>query len=138
MIKPATCDSAERPLVLFRSPDLLNSTTLLLSDDGSTLFVGARDAVFSLDVSRSDVISLKSKVAWRPSQSEITECQNKGKDTEVDCPNFVSVLSQVNSSHLYVCGSFAFNPHDAFIVRESLKLTFTSASVTLVVENNHV
>ncbi|XP_034005425.1 semaphorin-4B-like [Trematomus bernacchii] len=115
-------NSAERPLVFFRPPDLLNSTTLLLSDDGSTLFVGARDAVFSLDVSQSDVISLKRKVEWRPSQSEITECQNKGKDAEVDCPNFVSVLSQVNSSHLYVCGSFAFSPHDAFIDAESFSL----------------
>ncbi|KAF3839085.1 hypothetical protein F7725_017802 [Dissostichus mawsoni] len=100
-------NSTERPLVFFRPPYLQNSTTLLLSDDGSTLFVGARDAVFSLDVTQSDVISLKRKVEWRPSQSEINECQNKGKDAEVDCPNFVSVLSQVNSSHLYNAESFS-------------------------------
>ncbi|XP_075934576.1 semaphorin-4A-like isoform X2 [Anarhichas minor] len=115
-------NSPDRPLVLFSPPDVHNTTTLLLSDDGSTLYVGARDAVLSLDVSRSDVISLKKKVKWRPSQSEINDCQNKGKNATVDCPNFVSVLQLMNSSHLYVCGSFAFSPHDAFIDAESFSM----------------
>ena len=56
-------DSTDRPLALFSLPDVHNTTTLLLSDDGSTLYVGARDAVLSLDVSQSDVISLKKKVS---------------------------------------------------------------------------
>ncbi|KAK9514440.1 hypothetical protein VZT92_027907 [Zoarces viviparus] len=115
-------NSPDRPLVLFSPPDVHNTTTLLLSDDGSTLYVGARDAVLSLDVSRSDVIRLKKKVEWRPSQSEINDCQNKGKNATVDCPNFVSVLQLMNSSHLYVCGSFAFSPHDAFIDAESFSM----------------
>ena len=56
-------DSTDRPLVLFSLPDVHNTTTLLLSDDGSTLYVGAQDALLSLDVSQSDVISLKKKVS---------------------------------------------------------------------------
>uniref|UniRef100_A0A3B4XYF9 Semaphorin-4B-like n=1 Tax=Seriola lalandi dorsalis TaxID=1841481 RepID=A0A3B4XYF9_SERLL len=100
----STC-SADRPLVHFSLPDVHNTTTLLLSNDSSTLYVGARDAVLSLDVSQSDVISLKNKSVMSPSLS-----------LQVDCPNFVHVLEQINSTHLYTCGSFAFSPHDSFIV----------------------
>ncbi|XP_037532432.1 semaphorin-4B-like [Nematolebias whitei] len=111
-------NSTERPLV-HRS--VLNTTTLLLSDDGSTLYVGAQDAVLSLDVSRSDVISLK-KVAWSPSEDEIIRCGQTGKSRTVDCPNFVHVLQLINSSHLYACGSYAYNPHEAFIDIESFSV----------------
>uniref|UniRef100_A0A3Q3SKF8 Semaphorin-4A-like n=1 Tax=Mastacembelus armatus TaxID=205130 RepID=A0A3Q3SKF8_9TELE len=104
-------DSAVRPLVHFSLPDVQNTNTLLLSDDGSTLYVGAQDAVLSLDVSQSDII-----VEWRPSNSDITECQRKGKNPSVDCPNYVRVLQLINSTHLYVCGSYAYSPHNAYIV----------------------
>ncbi len=57
-------DSTDRPLFLFSLPDIHNTTTLLLSDDGSTLYVGARNAILSLDVSQSDVINLKKKVSY--------------------------------------------------------------------------
>lgn len=36
---------------------------LLLSDNGETLYVGARDAVLVLDVSNKDTVFLKSKVS---------------------------------------------------------------------------
>ncbi|KAF3839069.1 hypothetical protein F7725_017786, partial [Dissostichus mawsoni] len=140
-----SCSFIMPPSLLFLLLFLLSSsvslppprTSFLLSDDdGSTLFVGARDAVFSLDVTQSDVISLKRKVEWRPSQSEINECQIKGRTLRWTvltscCPLSGELVSPVRLR------SFAFSPHDAFIVRESLKLTFISASVTLVVENNH-
>ncbi|CAK6983515.1 semaphorin-4B-like [Scomber scombrus] len=113
--------SAERRLV-FSLPDVHNYSTLLLGNNGSTLYVGARDAVLSLDVSQHDVITLKKKVEWSPSSKEITDCHNKGKNRTVDCPNFIQVLQQINSSHLYVCGSFAFSPHDAFIDTETFSI----------------
>ncbi|XP_070823523.1 semaphorin-4A-like [Chaetodon trifascialis] len=108
-------NSVDRPLVLFSLPDVHNTTTLLLSDDGSTLYVGARDALLSLDVSQSDVITLKMKVDWSPSQTELAGCQHKGKNPTVDCPNFVRVLQPINSTHLYACGSYAFSPRDIYI-----------------------
>ncbi|XP_013855218.1 semaphorin-4F [Austrofundulus limnaeus] len=40
----------------------------------------------------------------------------------VDCPNFVHVLQLLNSSHLYACGSYAFNPQQVFIDTESLSV----------------
>ncbi|XP_026227332.1 semaphorin-4B-like isoform X2 [Anabas testudineus] len=115
-------NSADRPLVHFSLPDVHNTTTLLLSEDGSTLYIGARDAVLSLDVSQSDVISLKKKVVWGPTKNEILSCQNKGKTPEVDCPNFVRVLQRINSTHLYTCGSYAYSPHDAFIDTDSFSM----------------
>ncbi|KAG7280002.1 hypothetical protein CRUP_034124, partial [Coryphaenoides rupestris] len=42
-------------------PDVCNTTTLLLSEDGDVLFVGARDAVLSLDVSQKEAIVIRSK-----------------------------------------------------------------------------
>ncbi|XP_026172440.1 semaphorin-4A-like isoform X2 [Mastacembelus armatus] len=115
-------NSAVRPLVHFSLPDVQNTNTLLLSDDGSTLYVGAQDAVLSLDVSQSDIIALKKKVEWRPSNSDITECQRKGKNPSVDCPNYVRVLQLINSTHLYVCGSYAYSPHNAYIDTESFSM----------------
>ncbi|GLD69007.1 semaphorin-4B-like protein [Lates japonicus] len=115
-------NSADRPLVHFSLPDVHNTTTLLLSDDGSTLYVGARDAVLSLDVRRSDAISLKGKVEWSPSDAEINECRIKGKNPTGECPNFVRVLQPINSTHLYTCGSYAFSPHDAYIDAESFSM----------------
>ncbi|KAK2845197.1 hypothetical protein Q5P01_011856 [Channa striata] len=114
--------SADRPLARFSVPGIHNTTTLLLSDDASTLYVGARDAVLSLDVSRSEVISIKRKVEWGPSDSETNSCKNKGKNPQVDCPNFVSVLLPINSTHLYACGSYAYSPHDAYIDAESFAM----------------
>ncbi|XP_029929345.1 semaphorin-4A-like [Myripristis murdjan] len=120
-------NSTDRPLVHFSPAGVHNTTTLLLSDDGSTLYVGARDAVLSLDVSQRDVISLKRKTDWSPAPSETDACKTKGKDETVDCPNFVQVLLSINSTHLYVCGSFAYNPHDAYMDAQSLSLVRTAS-----------
>lgn len=57
-----TTGSPGRHLTHFRSHDVSNTTTLLLSEDGDMLYVGARDAVLALDVSSQDVIILRSKV----------------------------------------------------------------------------
>ncbi|XP_072249600.1 semaphorin-4A-like [Leuresthes tenuis] len=115
-------NSTDRPLVHFSRSDVHNTTTLLLSDDGSTLYVGAQNTVLSLDVSQSDVIRLKKKVQWSPTEEEINQCQSKGKNPTVDCPNFVHVLQPLNSTHLYACGSYAFSPHDAYIDVENLSM----------------
>uniref|UniRef100_A0A8C7GG61 Semaphorin-4A n=1 Tax=Oncorhynchus kisutch TaxID=8019 RepID=A0A8C7GG61_ONCKI len=107
----------ERPLPLFSQPDIKNTTTLLLSDDDSTLFVGAQDAVLSLDVSQPGVITMKTKMEWKPPPDVLHECTTKGKKETTDCPNFVRVLQPINATHLYACGTFAYNPHDTYMVR---------------------
>lgn len=57
-----TTGSPGRRLTRFTSPDVTNTTMLLLSEDGDRLYVGARDAVIALDTSHEDVILLRSKV----------------------------------------------------------------------------
>lgn len=61
----ASTGSPGRHLTRFSSPDVSNTTTLLLSEDGDTLYVGARDAVLALDVSLKEAIILRSKVGER-------------------------------------------------------------------------
>uniref|UniRef100_A0A8C5DIJ9 Semaphorin-4B-like n=1 Tax=Gouania willdenowi TaxID=441366 RepID=A0A8C5DIJ9_GOUWI len=117
-----TVDSTVRPLVHFHVPDLNDTITLLLSTDGSTLYVGAQNTVLSLDVICvfSNLVSVLLQVMWKPSDEEIQQCLEIRNN--VDCQNFVHVLRQINSSHLYVCGSFGFSPRNAFIDIESFSL----------------
>uniref|UniRef100_A0A673YI22 Sema domain-containing protein n=1 Tax=Salmo trutta TaxID=8032 RepID=A0A673YI22_SALTR len=105
-----------RCLSRFDSSDVGNTTTLLLSDDGDTLFVGARNAVLSLDVSQEDAIVMRSKLDWSPSEKDLDECSMKGKK-KTDCPNFIRVLQFLNSTHMYACGTFTFSPRCTYIVR---------------------
>ncbi|XP_061553355.1 semaphorin-4A-like isoform X2 [Phycodurus eques] len=69
-------DSPDRPLVRFPLVDVRNCTSLLLSDDRDTLYVGARDAVLSLDVSGGEVITLKRKVSGRRGRQSVPRCPN--------------------------------------------------------------
>ncbi|XP_071253320.1 semaphorin-4A-like [Salvelinus alpinus] len=115
-------ESSARPLPLFSQPDIKNTTTLLLSDDGSTLFVGAQDAVLSLDVSQPDVITMKTKMEWKPPPDILHKCTTKGKKKTTDCPNFVRVLQPINATHLYACGTFAYNPHDTYMDTDTLTM----------------
>uniref|UniRef100_A0A4W5PQJ9 Sema domain-containing protein n=1 Tax=Hucho hucho TaxID=62062 RepID=A0A4W5PQJ9_9TELE len=115
-------ESPERPLPLFSRPDIKNTTTMLLSDDDSTLFVGAQDAVLSLDVSQPDVITMKTKMEWKPTPDDLYMCTTKGKKETTDCPNFVRVLQPINATHLYACGTFAYNPHDTYMDTDTLTM----------------
>ncbi|KAI1885986.1 hypothetical protein AGOR_G00209400 [Albula goreensis] len=117
--------SQGRSLTHFTSSGIKNTTTLLLSDDGTTLYVGARDYVLSLDVSQPGVMEIKHKVDWSPKTSDHEVCRSKGK-SEMDCHNFVRVLQFLNTTHMYACGTNAFNPQCSYMNIES----FTGSSVS--------
>uniref|UniRef100_A0A8C7GKF6 Sema domain-containing protein n=1 Tax=Oncorhynchus kisutch TaxID=8019 RepID=A0A8C7GKF6_ONCKI len=117
--------SPGRCLSHFDSSDVGNTTTLLLSDDGDTLFVGARNAVLSLDVSQEDAIVMRSKLDWSPSDKDLDECSMKVSilsPLQMDCPNFIRVLQFLNSTHMYACGTFAFSPRCAYVNSETFSL----------------
>ncbi|KAG5271330.1 hypothetical protein AALO_G00178530 [Alosa alosa] len=101
--------------------DVENATTLLLSDDGATLYVGARDAVLTLNAHQSGVLTLKKKLEWTPPTKDVANCQRRlgSKDT-LNCHNYIPVLGLLNATHLYVCGTHAFQPHDTIIDIEML------------------
>lgn len=114
--------SPGRHVTRFSSPDVSNTTTLLLSEDGDTLYVGARDAVLALDVSHKETIILRSKLDWSPSDKDLEQCSMKGKKM-ADCPNFIRVLQFLNSTHIYSCGTFAFSPRCTYINSDTLTMS---------------
>ncbi|XP_051949380.1 semaphorin-4A-like [Xyrauchen texanus] len=106
--------SPGRSLTVFTNPDVYNTTTLLLSSDEGTLFVGARDTILSIDVSQTGTMAMKEKMDWSPSEKDLADCSMKGK-MKMDCYNFVRVLQVLNSTHMYTCGTFAFSPRCIYI-----------------------
>ncbi|XP_044191011.1 semaphorin-4A isoform X1 [Thunnus albacares] len=114
--------SPGRHLTRFSSPDVSNTTTLLLSEDGDMLYVGAQDAVLALDVSLKEAIILRSKLDWSPSEKDLEQCSMKGKK-KADCPNFIRVLQFLNTTHIYACGTFAFSPRCTYINTETLTMS---------------
>lgn len=114
--------SSGRTLTSFSPPDLHNGTTLLLSPDHNTLYVGAQDAVFTLDVSQREGIRLIRKLEWSPSEKDTEQCSMKGKRV-ADCGNFIRVLEFLNTSHIYTCGTFAFSPRCIYIDVETLSMS---------------
>ncbi|KAK9957197.1 hypothetical protein ABG768_011461 [Culter alburnus] len=113
--------SPGRSLTVFTNPDVYNTTTLLLSNDEGTLFVGARDAILSIDVSQTDTMAMKEKLDWSPSEKDLDDCSMKGK-MKMDCHNFVRVLQELNSTHMYACGTYAFSPRCIYINSKSLAM----------------
>ncbi|XP_010642125.1 semaphorin-4A isoform X2 [Fukomys damarensis] len=119
-----------RGLSLFQQKGLRDFDTLLLSGDGNTLYVGAREAVLALDVQHPGAPRLKNMVLWPASESKKRECALKKKSNETECFNFLRVLVSFNATHLYACGTFAFSPactyiglQDSFLSSVSEKLT---------------
>lgn len=53
---------------------------------------------------------------------------------QTDCFNYIKILLRLNSTHLYVCGTYAFSPICAYIVSNDLSiypwLSFLSTSPT--------
>ncbi|XP_077070933.1 semaphorin-4A [Siphateles boraxobius] len=109
--------SSERLLNFYNSPTVKNTTTLLLSSDADTLFVGAQDALLSLDVSQPDSITFKEKLDWKASGPNLITCKWASKK---DCGNFISILQFFNSTHLFVCGTNAYGPEGIIIPADSL------------------
>uniref|UniRef100_A0A9J8A300 Sema domain-containing protein n=1 Tax=Cyprinus carpio carpio TaxID=630221 RepID=A0A9J8A300_CYPCA len=109
--------SSERLLAIYRSSTVKNISSLLLSTDADTLFVGARDALLSLDVSQPDSITLKDKLEWTALPQNMETCTVASK---TDCGNFISILQFFNSTHLYVCGTNAYKPKAIIIPASSL------------------
>uniref|UniRef100_A0A3Q3BEU1 Semaphorin-4B n=1 Tax=Kryptolebias marmoratus TaxID=37003 RepID=A0A3Q3BEU1_KRYMA len=89
----------------FSADGVFNYTSLLLSQEDDMLYVGAREALFALSLSDISRTRLRKN-----------ECSFKGKNLETDCFNYIKILLRLNSTHLYVCGTYAFSPVCAYIV----------------------
>ncbi|XP_066501787.1 semaphorin-4D isoform X2 [Hoplias malabaricus] len=107
-------------LVEFSESGVFNYSTLLLSEEREALYVGAREAIFELNIHN---VSIKNnQVLWKVPEPHINKCTLKGKSKETDCLNYIRVLQMLNKETLYVCGTHAFQPFCDYLNLTDFKL----------------
>ncbi|XP_038610549.1 semaphorin-4C isoform X1 [Tachyglossus aculeatus] len=92
---------------------------LTLTETNGILYVGAREALFALGL---EALELQGKIPWEAPEEKKTECTQKGKSNQTECFNFIRFLQPYNSSHLYACGTYAFQPKCAYIDKATFSL----------------
>ncbi|XP_072284008.1 semaphorin-4A-like [Pyxicephalus adspersus] len=107
-----------RSVSSFHRDGVQNYDQLLLVEDKETLYVGARENLLELSIQESGNVQLLREVSWPSTLEQITSCRNKARK-EAECYNFVRILQPVNDTHLYVCGTNAFNPNCTYVVSGS-------------------
>ncbi|XP_039615398.1 semaphorin-4D isoform X1 [Polypterus senegalus] len=104
----------------FIEPGVFNYSTLLLNEEKKILYVGAREAIFELNLEN---IAVRNKqVLWKVPEGKRKECEVKGKSKETECLNYIRVLQMQNTSHLFVCGTHAFQPSCDYLSIQDFKL----------------
>uniref|UniRef100_A0A8C6TIK7 Si:ch211-129c21.1 n=1 Tax=Neogobius melanostomus TaxID=47308 RepID=A0A8C6TIK7_9GOBI len=94
--------------MLFKEDGISNYSTMLIQEDLGVLLLGAREAIYALDM--SNIAVNKSAVYWRVTEEKQRECNTKGKLAEVECRNYIRTLHRMNETTMYVCGTNAFSP----------------------------
>uniref|UniRef100_A0A7N8Y4V3 Sema domain-containing protein n=1 Tax=Mastacembelus armatus TaxID=205130 RepID=A0A7N8Y4V3_9TELE len=98
----------------FSVQGVFNYSMLTLSDHERVLYVGAREALFALDpndISRQ----LRPQIDWPAPQDKKRECVAKGKNNQTECFNYIRFLQSYNHTHLYTCGTYAFQPKCTYV-----------------------
>ncbi|XP_054475462.1 sema domain, immunoglobulin domain (Ig), transmembrane domain (TM) and short cytoplasmic domain, (semaphorin) 4Ba [Anoplopoma fimbria] len=108
-------NAKERTTRSFSVGGVFNFTSLLLSKEDNTLYVGAREILFALNLADISAVKLQRNLTWKTPERKRGECSFKGKDLQTDCFNYIKILLPVNDTHLYVCGTYAFSPTCAYI-----------------------
>ncbi|XP_030228669.1 semaphorin-4E [Gadus morhua] len=98
----------DEDLRLFREEGVWNYSTMLLREEQGVLMLGAREAIYALDL--HNISSKKAAVYWKVTREKQKECAYKGKQSEVECRNYIQTLHPVNQTTMYVCGTNAFSP----------------------------
>ncbi|CAL1604224.1 unnamed protein product [Knipowitschia caucasica] len=117
-----TYNAKERLTSRFSAAGVFNYTTLLLSQEDDMLYVGARETLFALSLSNISTSGLQKNLTWGTPIGKREECSFKGKSLQTDCFNYIKILLRLNSTHLYVCGTYAFSPICAYINTTSFTL----------------
>ncbi|XP_056137455.1 sema domain, immunoglobulin domain (Ig), transmembrane domain (TM) and short cytoplasmic domain, (semaphorin) 4Ba [Lampris incognitus] len=108
-------NAKERTTKSFSVDGVFNFTSLLLSKEDGALYVGAREVLFALNLTDISRARLHRRITWNTPEGKRDECSFKGKDLQTDCFNYIKILLRLNSTHLYVCGTYAFSPICAYI-----------------------
>lgn len=106
---------------LFHEEGVFNYSTMLLREDLGLLVIGAREAVYALDL--HNVSQKLASVKWDVTQTQRDDCKNKGKNPETECKNYIRVLHEKENSRMYVCGTKAYDPECKYMSYTDGKLT---------------
>uniref|UniRef100_A0A2D4HIN2 Sema domain-containing protein n=1 Tax=Micrurus lemniscatus lemniscatus TaxID=129467 RepID=A0A2D4HIN2_MICLE len=96
----------------FSMAGVSNYTTLTLADRKGLLYVGAREAIFALSIS---TMEMEEAILWEAPAERKAECIQKGRSNQTECFNYIRFLQTYNSSHMYTCGTYAFQPKCGYI-----------------------
>ncbi|XP_027858934.1 semaphorin-3F-like isoform X2 [Xiphophorus couchianus] len=97
---------------------LLNASDyriLRMDEDHDRMYVGSKDHILSLDL--HDINKSPHIIHWPVSERRRTECLVSGKDASEECANFIRLIEPWNRTHLYICGTGAYNPVCTFVNR---------------------
>lgn len=106
---------------LFQEAGISNYSAMLLREDLGLLVIGAREAVYALDL--HDASQKLASVKWEVTQAQEDDCTNKGKNRETECKNYIRVLHEMKDKRMYVCGTNAFDPECDYMSYIDGKLT---------------
>ncbi|CAH7237791.1 semaphorin-3G [Phodopus roborovskii] len=100
--------SANRSAIFLGPRGSLDLQVMYLDEYRDRLFLGGRDALYSLRLDQA--WPDPREVLWLPQPGQKAECVRKGRDPLTECANFVRVLQPHNRTHLLACGTGAFQP----------------------------
>ncbi|XP_027006497.2 semaphorin-4E-like isoform X2 [Tachysurus fulvidraco] len=92
---------------VFQEEGVWNYTTMLLMEDEGVLILGAREAIFALDL--NNITHKKAMVKWEVASEMQRICILKGK-TQTECHNYIQILHKMSNDTMFICGTNAFNP----------------------------
>ncbi|XP_076849510.1 semaphorin-3D isoform X2 [Brachyhypopomus gauderio] len=87
--------------------------TFLLDEERSRLLLGVKDHIYLLDP--DNINKHPRKLSWPAPRDRVEMCILAGKNPLTECANFVRVLHSYNRTHVYTCGTGAFQPTCAFL-----------------------
>uniref|UniRef100_A0A3B4AHU4 Sema domain-containing protein n=1 Tax=Periophthalmus magnuspinnatus TaxID=409849 RepID=A0A3B4AHU4_9GOBI len=112
-------------------PLSLDYRILHMDQDQGRLYLGSREYLVALDMHNVNKEPLI--IHWPASAKRKGECQMTGKGKQVgscsgECANFVRMIEPWNRTHLYTCGTGAYQPICTFINRGWRAEVSTNAS----------
>ncbi|XP_040268354.1 LOW QUALITY PROTEIN: semaphorin-4A [Bufo bufo] len=122
-----------RSVNIFRRSDIQHYDRLLLSQDGETLYVGARDNILAFSLKDPRNILLTREISWASKPDQIENCKLKARK-QAECLNFMRILLHLNDTHLYACGTNAFSPTCTYVDLNGFSLLLSHKNETVTVD----
>uniref|UniRef100_A0A8C1IZK4 Semaphorin-4C n=1 Tax=Cyprinus carpio TaxID=7962 RepID=A0A8C1IZK4_CYPCA len=123
--KTVKYNDVQDSMAKFRAVGVWNYSMLTLAEHERVLYVGAREHIFALDpnnISRQ----LRPQIEWSAPVEKKRECAAKGKNNQTECFNYIRFLQSYNHTHLYTCGTYAFQPKCIYINADYFTLDSTT------------